>query len=86
MEKQKYWIARDEDNTLMLYNKKPIKDNALGIWKLPRYDEDNVNFDPALSFVRIQDSDLPIIGHNPQWTDTEPTEVELNFVVAYKEC
>ena len=83
MKKHKYWIARDEDGALMVYINKPVKDNALGIWKI---DTTSLNEnDPAFHFMKITDGDLPIVGHNPQWMDKEPTEVELNFTIIYKD-
>ena len=82
-EKKRYWIARDEDNELMLYTQKPFKDYALGIWKIVTTSL-NEN-DPGFNLMKITDGDLPIIGHNPQWTDEEPVEVELNITIVYRE-
>lgn len=56
------WIARNQDNSLFLFNKKPSKNSRRKRW-LPL----NINF------TEIDSSLFPEV----KWTDKEPTEIEL---------
>lgn len=62
----KAWIARDDDNELYIYKKKPYKEIWLGQWRSNE------------AFRLFYDFLLPE-GTNPQWSDDEPIEVELKI-------
>lgn len=61
----KYYIARDEDGSLWLYDIKPKKEKDLGWW------------DISTRFIELDSNSYLEV----KWTDEEATEVEiiLNF-------
>ncbi len=59
----KYYVARDENGNLYLYNSYPTKDTEAGCWYL--YSEDETTL--------LNESDFPEV----KWSDKEPTEVEI---------
>ncbi len=59
----KYYVARDENGNLYLYNSYPTKDTKAGYWYL--YSEDET--------TPLNKSDFPEV----KWSDKEPTEVEI---------
>ena len=56
------WVARDEDGTLWLYEKKPHKAGL--IWRCDNYYDGHMSFDDA-RFNHVK------------WGDDKPTEVTL---------
>lgn len=57
----KYYIARDEDGSLWLYNIKPKKEKDLGWW------------DISTRFIELDSNSYLEV----KWTDEEATEVEI---------
>ena len=56
------WIARDEDNTLVLWTEKPIRYIETGLWNVPKFGK-RIELDNKL-FSELK------------WED-EPVEVEI---------
>lgn len=57
----KYYIARDEDGSLWLYDIKPKKEKNLGWW------------DISTRFIELDSNSYLEV----KWTDEEATEVEI---------
>lgn len=57
----KYYIARDEDGSLWLYDIKPKKEKDLGWW------------DISTRFIELDSNSYLEV----KWTDEEATEVEI---------
>lgn len=57
----KYYIARDEDGSLWLYDIKPKKEKDLGWW------------DISTRFIKLDSNSYLEV----KWTDEEATEVEI---------
>lgn len=66
----KFWIARDADNTLRLFQNRPEKWDDM--WML------------GGGFSCVEDWILPN-GINPQWSDYEPIEIEIEIRKAIEE-
>lgn len=65
----KVYIARDLDETLCIYKRKPKKDRECGIW----YD--------GLYYIMLNDLDIDFSEFKDvKWTDDEPVEFELKRV------
>lgn len=72
----KYYVARDKNGGVYLYNNKPVKSEEEGFWKIdgrPSADNLMLLLEGALS--------MPENGHvTPHWEDDEPTLVALALI------
>lgn len=72
----KYYVARNKNGGVFLFNKKPVKSQKQGFWKIdgrPSADNLMLLLEGALS--------MPENGHvTPHWEDDEPTLVALALI------
>lgn len=72
----KYYVARNKNGSVFLFNNKPVKSKEQGFWVIdgkPSADNLMLRLDGALS--------MPENGHViPHWEDDEPTLVALALI------
>lgn len=72
----KYYVARNKNGNVYLFNNKPVKSKKQGFWKIdgrPSHDNLMLLLEGALSMPKFGD----VIPH---WEDDEPTLVALALV------
>lgn len=68
------WLAREEDGSLMAFERKPHKDMDDLLWGEPENYGDSISFDETNRVAAINETD-DTFSHI-KWTDEEPTSVK----------
>lgn len=72
----KYYVARNKNGSVFLFNKKPVKSKKQGFWKI----DGRPSADNLMLLLKGALSMPDKVMSSPHWEDNEPTLVALALV------